>query len=211
MSLIKEDVIVVKELLVTRIKGPSSALPVTIGTGSTSQGLASRNDLFVTGKLEVDGISYFDGVARHYSNLAFNLSGNTIIWGGGTATATRTQLSFSNTTDQMVWGLGSDQGRQLVIGDAAYTTDDFDHATPTNPTLFIHSAEDPDTANTQWVSISHDQTDGNIDCGTGTLNLGATGNVNFAGATHTGTGDTATNGYVTLEVAGAAIKFATIA
>lgn len=33
----------------------------TIGTAATSQGLAAATDLFIAGKLEVDGASYFDG------------------------------------------------------------------------------------------------------------------------------------------------------
>ena len=48
---------------------------------------------------------------------------------------------------------------------------DYDHAAQTNPTLFIHSAIEPDTANTQWLSLTHDQTNGVIDVGTGVINM----------------------------------------
>jgi hypothetical protein len=207
MSGIKEDVIIVKELLATRMKGQGTAVPISIGTGSTSEGLVSSNDLYVTGKLEVDDDIEADGNIRCNNNLVI---GDSIIW-GGLSTATRTQIQFSGSFDQFLLAVGSDYGRQLVIGDAAYNSRDYDHATPTDPTLFIHSIEDPNTSNTEWISFTHNGTDGVIDTGSGTLNLGATGNVNFAGATFSATGDTATNGYVTLEVAGAAVKFATVA
>jgi len=209
MSVIQEDVGSFKELMAERILGSSATTPATIGTSTTSQSMTSNADLLVSGDLEVDGTIYSDGVFRMNGSSNVILSGY-LCW-GGLSTSTRTQIRVSGNFDQFLLAVGSDLGRQVVIGESAHNTADFDHDTPTNPTLFVHSAEDPDTANTQWVSITHDQTDGVIDCGTGTLNLGATGNVNFAGATATATGDVAVNGYVTLEVAGAAVKFATVA
>jgi hypothetical protein len=65
--------------------------------------------------------------------------------------------------------VGTDVGRQLVFSDSINYTKDHDHATPTNPTLFIHSATDPDTDNTQWLSLSHDGTNGVIDVGSGSI------------------------------------------
>lgn len=45
---------------------------------------------------------------------------------------------------------------------------DHDHDTlSADPTLFIHSNTDPDTNNTQWISITHDRTNGLINTGTG--------------------------------------------
>jgi hypothetical protein len=121
-----------------------------------------------------------------------------------------TQLAYSSTQATLVWGLDN-TNNSLVLTKLANFSKNHDHGANTDSTLFIHSATDPDSDNTEWISFTHNQTDGVIDCGKGTLNLGATGNVNFAGAAHTGTGDTATNGYVTMEVAGASIKFATVA
>jgi len=208
MSRVKEDVIVVKELLVSKIKGPAATTPVTIGTATTSHSLNSNEDLLVSGVLEVNGRAYFDGIVE--LNTTTTLIGNSGLAFGSAGAGGSFIKAYS--TNQLWLGMGTLIGRNFVIGDAANGLNkNYDHSSSTDPVLWIHSAEDPDTANNQWVSISHDQTDGNIDTGTGTLNLGATGNVNFAGATHTGTGDTATNGYVTLEVAGASIKFATVA
>ena len=58
----------------------------------------------------------------------------------------------------------------LIICSRAWGYKNFDHnLLSTNPTLFIHSAINPDTANTQWISFTHDQTDGVIDVGTGVI------------------------------------------
>lgn len=206
MGVETKPVLAVKELYAWNCYGQAGR-PFTIGNGTSSEGLSSPNDVMIEGGLEVNGETFTDSNLRVNSNLVI---GDSIIW-GGLSTATRTQIRFSGAFDQWLIAVGSDYGRQIVIGDAAYNTRDYDHATPTDPTLFIHSIEDPNTSNTEWISFTHNGTDGVIDTGSGTLNLGATGNVNFAGATFSSTGDTATNGYVTLEVAGAAIKFATVA
>ena len=71
--------------------------------------------------------------------------------------------------EQGVISLGDDCGRQLVLCTAALRDEDWEHAVQTNPTLYIHSAEDPDTDETQWVSLAHDQTDARLEVGKGSL------------------------------------------
>jgi len=51
------------------------------------------------------------------------------------------------------------------LGDVAY---DFAHGAATNPTLFVHSAAQ---STTQWLSLSHDQTNAVIDVGTGVVSI----------------------------------------
>lgn len=63
--------------------------------------------------------------------------------------------------------------RNFILIDNANLTKDHDHAASTNPTLFIHSAEDPDGNNAQWTSLSHDQTNAVLGVGSGSLSLGA--------------------------------------
>ena len=108
----------------------------------------------------------------------------------------------SLTPDSLVMGLSADS-RGLTIVDKTNYAFAWNHALQTNPTIFIHSVNQ---STTQWISLTHNQTDGVIDCGTGTLNLGGTANVNFAGATRTATTITH-DAYVELEVAGVAYKF----
>ena len=67
--------------------------------------------------------------------------------------------------------------RGMVImekGDGGF---DFAHPLQTNPTLFIHSAVQ---STTQWISLTHNQTDGVIDVGTGGVDFtGVTGTYKF--------------------------------
>lgn len=60
-------------------------------------------------------------------------------------------------------------GNQFVIG--SNSNHDYDHGVQSNPTIFIHSDTDPDSDNTQWMSLYHDTTSGMIDTGTGLLTL----------------------------------------
>lgn len=64
-------------------------------------------------------------------------------------------------------------GNQIIISNLANYAKDHDHAVQENPTLFIHSDTNPDTDNTQWVSIGHDTRDANIILGKGLLNVTA--------------------------------------
>ncbi len=94
-------------------------------------------------------------------------------------------LKISGTYGQLVLNLNDDttSGDQFIIGRYLGTARDYDHANPANPTLFIHSALDPNTDNTRWLSLSHTGTAGSagyglIDTGSGNLVLQSTaGNV----------------------------------
>ena len=123
----------------------------------------------------------------------------------GSGNDSRIDWSSQQTNDGVVWGLGN-TSKYLVLCDSSDRNYDFDHANQTNPTLFIHSNTNPDIANDEWISITHDVTDGVIDCGSGTLNLGGTANVNFAGATRT-VATVTHDAYVTLKIGGVAYKF----
>ena len=72
----------------------------------------------------------------------------------------------------------TDAGNQLILGNVSYANDNHDHPTQTNPTLFVHSATDVDSDNTQWVSLAHNQTNAVLDVGKGSLIVsGAIGDV----------------------------------
>jgi hypothetical protein len=78
-------------------------------------------------------------------------------------------FSFSTSFDQFAFLAGTDLGRQFIIGDASALSQDFDHATPTNPTLFIHSATEPDSDNTEWGSLDFDGVRFNLQTGSGII------------------------------------------
>jgi hypothetical protein len=67
----------------------------------------------------------------------------------------------------------NESNRNLVIGDYAWmvnTNRDYDHNTLSpNPTLFIHSATDPDTRNKEFGSLAHNTSDFLVGTGTGNV------------------------------------------
>jgi hypothetical protein len=101
-------------------------------------------------------------------NTVFQTTDQTITFGTPLAAAS-TRLSQDTTRAQLVLGLGTALGNQFVIGENAWIGHDYDHAVQTNPTLFIHSAIDPDTFSNQWFSFAHDQTDCIITSGKGSF------------------------------------------
>jgi hypothetical protein len=81
--------------------------------------------------------------------------------------ASGVRIVFDSQDDQAMFLVGANSGNQLILGSYSHSAKDFDHASQTNPTLFVHSATDPDVANDEWISFAHDGTDGVIDTGTG--------------------------------------------
>lgn len=154
-----------------------SDVPTIFGTGAyvrigdaatTSHTLASEDDLMVTGKLEVLGASYADGSL----NLDRASGADSFLF----TVATLTYFAINNLTDDGTHFCTVDTdgrtNRNFIFTTFTNRAKNHDHSTlSVNPTLFVHSATDPDTANTQWISLTHDQTNGVINTGTGTLKL----------------------------------------
>lgn len=138
--------------------------PVTIGdAGSSSHSLTANDDLFVSGKLEVDGAVHFDSAVIAYSNLSYtNNSGMNM----GSSAFSSLMFDTGQTVATTQWGLDN-TSRSLLIMERADMALDMGHAGQTNPTIFCHSSDATDT--TQWISIAHDQTNGVIDVGKGKL------------------------------------------
>ncbi len=142
---------------------------LSIGTGNTSHSLNAINDLFITGNAEVDGNMYFDGSVIFNSPSGSKLY--TFTENGSDAVYMRPEYG----TDQFIFQIGSRAGRQLILGDSSHYNSDYDHAVQDNPTLYIHSVTDPDSNNTQWISITHDQTDAIFECGKGKIYFNKSG------------------------------------
>lgn len=78
------------------------------------------------------------------------------------------------TANSLVLGVGvgsAAQGGNVIITAQGNVNQDHDRPVATNPTAYVFSATDPDTANDEWVSISHDTTDANISVGSGAVIL----------------------------------------
>jgi hypothetical protein len=76
--------------------------------------------------------------------------------------------------------------RCVCIVDRPNVASDYSNTIQTNPTLYVYSATAAATATDQWLSFAHDQTNGVISTGKGTLSL-----TPFAGTVSIGTATTA--------------------
>lgn len=89
------------------------------------------------------------------------------------------------------WGMRKESyasGNNTIFTEAGNATKNHDHAAQTNPTIWGHSVTDPDTDNSQWWSLTHDQSNAVFDVGTGdfVFNTGSM-SIGAAGATNIGT------------------------
>ena len=141
-----------------------SGITVIGDAGSTSHSLAANDDLFVTGKLEVDGRAYFDDIIYFYSSTIWVDNAQITL---GTTNQSILDFSTDQTTQPtLMWGL-EDTADSIIFTKFANRNKNHDHAAQTNPTIFVHSAKDPDTANDEWWSITHDVTDAVYSRGSG--------------------------------------------
>ncbi len=124
---------------------------LVIGSGSDSHSLTSPNDLFVTGKLEVDGASYFDGSVNFYNGIALP-SDSQILFGSSSDSLLR--WDTTQTPDTLLWGLGVDS-LSLILTSFSNRDKDHDHLAQDDPTIILHANEDPDNDNTKWGSFSY--------------------------------------------------------
>jgi len=156
--------------------------------------------------IKIDGgyVGWFD------SSVGFNMYENKGFRFGASGTY-HSQLKSTYTQGQgtgtdghnlysMYWGL-PDQGdtgsytmaNYLILAGDSNVNYDFGHAPQTNPTLFIHSANQNQT---QWLGLTHNGTNGLITSGTGEIsfndgNLTTTGNItgnNFYSGNDSGDG-----------------------
>jgi len=134
------------------IKRAGTALSVVFADDSGSTDLFVRN-LFATSLVGV-------GAGSGSSRLYFQTVGDTY-----------SALHFNSTINQLLLHTGATHGNQLVIGSSLYRDRDFDHGTPAEPTVFIHSSADPDTDNTQWLSLAHNGIEPLINSGSGNIRL----------------------------------------
>lgn len=142
----------------------------TFGSQATSHSITSAGSI-IANSIEANGASYIDGTL----DISSNASASSITLNAGTAGivlggAINAGIIYARTDyDHMLIGVGSDLGNQVIIGGSAFRTKDYDHAIPTDFTLFGHSSVDPDTDNTQWWSLTHNQTDAVLGVGKGGL------------------------------------------
>lgn len=157
-------------------------------TGTTSHSLGA-GDVLVGGTMEVDGPLWVDGTALIINGAAADPDTDLNFAEGGSGKAIF-RANFNN--DEFLLGISDSVDRTFVITDFDNISKNHDHAAQTNPTLFIHSATDPDTANDEWISLTHDVTDGIIDVGSGGV-MFKTAGVEIANMTSAGNFEPALN------------------
>ena len=155
-----------KVLKVTNIFGKDSTTPVTVGdaVSSSSMSLSSEDDLHVTGNFEAEGVIATNSNKVRVYAASGNKDTEVLFYENGTVSAT---LRSDFNQNQFLIGTGTATDRQVVITDYSNVGKNHDHATQTNPTLYVHSATNPDTDNTEWISMTHDKANGIIAAGSG--------------------------------------------
>jgi len=137
------------------------------GGASTSHSLGANGDVVVGGKLEVNNTAYFDSSSEFDSAATFN--DDMQIQLGSNSDSILIYETANQDNDSLMIGV-SDSGsagdfsRALIICEKDDHTFNFAHPQQTNPTLFIHSANQ---ATDEWISATHDGTRGVLDSGKG--------------------------------------------
>lgn len=127
---------------------------------TTTMTTPTNDDLLITGRLDLAGGQF------HFSSPTDNRWGQFMFKENGVENV---NFNANWLYNHFSMGLGEGAGRSLILCDQPYYALNFDHGTQTNPTLYIQSATDPDTNNTKWLSLTHDQTNGVITTGNGAL------------------------------------------
>lgn len=145
--------------------------------GTTSHSLAANDDLFVSGKLEVDGAVYFDSIAYLYSSLVM-MDDQAVLFGSGQDAGF--VYGTVQTPDSLMVELSADSNSIVFIEKTDIATD-FAHALQTNPTIFVQSNDA--TSITEWISMAYNGAldDGQIGVGKDDLTLAAVDDVQLQG------------------------------
>ena len=161
---------------ISRITSDGSATSPYISVGGdtdTGIGAAALDQLSViAGGSEAMRLTTTTINANELLNVTADMSISTqgSIGLGGTS-ANIPQIFVDGINAEINWGVGSVYERSLIFTDVNNNSSDHGHSTQTNPTVFIHSVTDPASDDTQWMSFTHDQTDGYIQTGTGDIVL----------------------------------------
>ncbi len=143
----------------------------SVGANTNSHNIDTAKDsLFVDGQLEVDGTAYFDGIT--YFDSVVQLNDDKVLQLGSSSDAKFTWETADADAHYLNLAL-TGVSRNFIISEDVDI--DWGHVASTDPTLFVQSSDSTTVAD--WISLSHDQTDGRISVGTGQLILDAPGGV----------------------------------
>jgi hypothetical protein len=144
-----------------------------VGTGTPGHLTPTSGEMYVQGISEFDSAVYCDSTLTVDGNLNTKhvvVSNNYTVY-FGSAGSNYAGIKASSGNDQWVFLVGSIFGRNIVFGEYAYIGDDFGHSVSTDPTIWLHSANDPGTNPDEWMSFAHDQTNAVFATGTGAFDF----------------------------------------
>jgi len=151
---------------------PNGTGIVKIGDAGTpgNLGTPTNDDCFVSGRFEVDGGAFFDGEIT--AAAAINVADDAPVYLG---TSADSSLEFDETGQAAsCLVISADTtSKNVIIGDIANAGNDYDHAASSSPHLFVQSQTDPGSANDEWLSLTHNVTNGVIQVGSGNLTIGS--------------------------------------
>jgi hypothetical protein len=132
--------------------------PLNIGADATTGHSLATGSVIIGADagsiaLEVDGVTYFDA---------------TTWWTDGTNNFGSIQSKADDGLHLTLNPSNNTSNNHFILTANANGAKDHDHDTPsTNPTWIVHSVTNPDTRNYEWISMAHNQTDGEFGVGTG--------------------------------------------
>ncbi len=170
----------------------NSAITVQKDAAKAGGHLNIRSSGMIEGTGSAESQLYQNGdnldIINDTGDLYYKLDGNDIVY-GTTSNALIARLNFNATLAQILFAIFDDGGNQFIISNGTNASKDHDHALQTDPTLYVHSDTDPDSANDEWISLSHDKTNGQIGLGSGQLVIPSaitvTGSTSFNGINYT--------------------------
>jgi hypothetical protein len=189
---------------------------VRIGSRSTtSHSLNSEDDLLVTGELEVDLSSYFDGAATFGNTALFNGQAtfaaapklnNNVDLRFGTGQNSSIIWNTNQTVDAMLWGLDN-TSRTILFVEKADQGVNFGFAAQDDATIVLQGADATQTSERMYFQYDSTNDQGEIHTDKGPVAIGsAFGYIPSASGSYSATDNiTITNGIQRVEGAGGAV------
>ena len=141
---------------------------IEVGSSTTSHALGSDGDLFVSNDFEVNGDCFLDkGFKVLDGKGCFLGSANDAGFTWNTAETNDALIIFTECNAVA-------QSGNIIITHSDNRGKSHDHAITAYPKLIIHSSENPDTNNTEWMSFAHNGTTGIIKSGLGGITISQT-------------------------------------
>jgi len=152
----------------TNNNDPSTAEAFSIYTADTYAGgsatqllkVLKNKELQIGGTLNCDSLCILDA---GFVGTAWKIAGVTYMYNYVDTSAAWNNLA-----------IGDNVGNQLVITNEANRNKDHHHDPQTDPTLYVHSDSDVDADATEWISLTHNKTNGVINLGSGYLDIQGT-------------------------------------